>query len=604
MADSQLSVELIAKVGQFEKDLDDALKQIKKLAKEGDQAANDFLGKKLPKATGSASFALTNLGRVAQDAPFGFIAIQNNIGPLIDSFGYLAKEAKTTGQSLTSALTGALVGPAGLGLAISLVTAGLTLFAQSQQKAASEAKKAAVDGRSYIETLDGITAATLKGNQAAGEATTRLQILYKATQNNTLSLKDRNSAFDELNKQYPTFFTNADREKTLLGQNSEAYNRLASSIIAAAQARAFEQRIGENSNRRFEDLQKVTDKQTEIDKASLELLQARNRAEVASKGIAGNTQSSLTGGGGQANAALAAVGAVTQAQEKVNALTFERNKLITDANKLLQQNAKLAELALGAEQKAGFKEGNAFDDKAAKAKKAKTKFDPIGAGLGQSGIPLFENDFLTASVAQGGDLINKATEATRAFTDAKLNETNTRNNNAKAIALENELYDYTINAIGPGLTDVFASTLTGAQNLFTGLGQLLLGIVAKLVAAAAAAAALALILSFTPLGAAGGISGAFKGGIFGNGAGSFGSLFQGLAGLPKLAEGGIVSKPTLALIGEGKESEAVIPLSKLDAMMGASADRGSSRVEPFLLPNGILLQAVENGQTQRGRRGR
>lgn len=37
--------------------------------------------------------------------------------------------------------------------------------------------------------------------------------------------------------------------------------------------------------------------------------------------------------------------------------------------------------------------------------------------------------------------------------------------------------------------------------------------------------------------------------------------------IPKLAEGGIISSPTLAMIGEGGESEAVIPLSKLDRML-------------------------------------
>lgn len=37
--------------------------------------------------------------------------------------------------------------------------------------------------------------------------------------------------------------------------------------------------------------------------------------------------------------------------------------------------------------------------------------------------------------------------------------------------------------------------------------------------------------------------------------------------IPQLAEGGIVSKATLAMIGEGSEPEAVIPLSKLDKML-------------------------------------
>jgi tape measure domain-containing protein len=41
----------------------------------------------------------------------------------------------------------------------------------------------------------------------------------------------------------------------------------------------------------------------------------------------------------------------------------------------------------------------------------------------------------------------------------------------------------------------------------------------------------------------------------------------GRLGVPQLAEGGIVSSATLAMIGEGSEPEAVIPLSKLDDMM-------------------------------------
>lgn len=41
----------------------------------------------------------------------------------------------------------------------------------------------------------------------------------------------------------------------------------------------------------------------------------------------------------------------------------------------------------------------------------------------------------------------------------------------------------------------------------------------------------------------------------------------GTLSVPQLANGGIVTAPTLAMIGEGRESEAVIPLSKLDDMM-------------------------------------
>ena len=40
--------------------------------------------------------------------------------------------------------------------------------------------------------------------------------------------------------------------------------------------------------------------------------------------------------------------------------------------------------------------------------------------------------------------------------------------------------------------------------------------------------------------------------------------------IPQLASGGIATKPTLAMIGEGRESEAVLPLSRLDGMLGGS----------------------------------
>lgn len=46
------------------------------------------------------------------------------------------------------------------------------------------------------------------------------------------------------------------------------------------------------------------------------------------------------------------------------------------------------------------------------------------------------------------------------------------------------------------------------------------------------------------------------------------SATLGTPNIPYLAEGGIVTQPTLAVIGEGRESEAVVPLSKLPEVAG------------------------------------
>ena len=69
-------------------------------------------------------------------------------------------------------------------------------------------------------------------------------------------------------------------------------------------------------------------------------------------------------------------------------------------------------------------------------------------------------------------------------------------------------------------------------------------------------------------------------------------------GVPALAEGGIVTGPTLALIGEGRESEAVIPLSKLPEIAGGAG--GAVEVYGRLSGQDILL-STEKAQRTRSR---
>jgi hypothetical protein len=83
-----------------------------------------------------------------------------------------------------------------------------------------------------------------------------------------------------------------------------------------------------------------------------------------------------------------------------------------------------------------------------------------------------------------------------------------------------------------------------------------------------------------------------------------GATTGGAAGIPRLAAGAIVTAPTLALVGEGTEPEAVIPLSKLDAFVNAG---GGTTVNVYgaLDPVGVARQirrlldddARRNGRT-------
>ena len=117
---------------------------------------------------------------------------------------------------------------------------------------------------------------------------------------------------------------------------------------------------------------------------------------------------------------------------------------------------------------------------------------------------------------------------------------------------------------------------------------------AQLVATIALVAILATLLVI----ATGGLSGL-----------SFGSVLTGMkavskgAGIavPFLAEGGIVTGPTLAMVGEGRESEAVIPLSKLDNMMGSNS--GAVTVYGKISGQDILLSSEKASRTRSRYRG-
>ena len=74
----------------------------------------------------------------------------------------------------------------------------------------------------------------------------------------------------------------------------------------------------------------------------------------------------------------------------------------------------------------------------------------------------------------------------------------------------------------------------------------------------------------------------------------------GGAGIPALAEGGIATGPTLALIGEGKGPEAVIPLDKLEGMMGGFGNQNNVVVTGRIQGSDILISS-ERAERQRSR---
>ena len=176
----------------------------------------------------------TGLNRVIQDAPFGFIGIQNNLAQLIPNIGLFS-----IGLNLAiSALTFAQVGT-------SAWTRGLV----DNKKAVDNINKSGAD---YIETLGNISKARLKGMQGASEETTTLRLLYNQYTDTNRSIEERKSAYAQLQSLYPAYFENLKFETEVTDKTRDAYNSLTKSIIATAKARAFSDQIAQNAIKRQE----------------------------------------------------------------------------------------------------------------------------------------------------------------------------------------------------------------------------------------------------------------------------------------------------------------------------------------------------------------
>lgn len=90
--------------------------------------------------------------------------------------------------------------------------------------------------------------------KSAAEETAGLRTLYSMTQNQNASMQDRLAAVNKLQQQYPAYFGNISKEAILAGQASAAYQQLTKDIMAAAYARAYQERMEDLASRNVDEL--------------------------------------------------------------------------------------------------------------------------------------------------------------------------------------------------------------------------------------------------------------------------------------------------------------------------------------------------------------
>ena len=196
---------------------------------------------KLSQGSNTAQSALTNLSRVVQDAPYGFIGIANNINPLLESFQRLKTESGSTGSALGQLASG-LLGGGGLGIAIAAITSAIT-FAQIGFSAWSRGSKEAKESTKEFSLQTELAIQSIQS--ITKELDNFISVIDNATKINDINIKAR---FDDKGTQ------------DALIRNSK-FISISEQLVAAEEAttkakEAF-QKITKQTNQSEEDYNKI-----------------------------------------------------------------------------------------------------------------------------------------------------------------------------------------------------------------------------------------------------------------------------------------------------------------------------------------------------------
>ena len=180
------------------------------------------------KPTADATNALSNLSRVAQDAPYGFIGIANNLNPLLESFQRLRDKSTSSGEALKAMVAG-LTGPAGIGLALGVVSS----LAVTYSKQISEFFKGPeAELKKFREELNKLNEDI---NKIVGGANANQAVALNLT--SVIVGGNEQEARNALKILQETYSKSAELKKAKIGQDQQYYINLVN--LAANQEKAI-----------------------------------------------------------------------------------------------------------------------------------------------------------------------------------------------------------------------------------------------------------------------------------------------------------------------------------------------------------------------------
>jgi hypothetical protein len=568
-----------------------------------------------------ASNALMNLGRIAQDAPFGFIGIQNNINPLLESFQRLKAESGSTSAALR-ALGASFLGGGGLGLAISVATGLLTVFAQQGLfKASQGLDDTAKNAERAKDAIHGIFEDTAK-------EVTQVQSLVVILESETATRKRKLDAIKELQRLEPEVFTNLKLEGNAVIGLDQAYQSYLSNLGMVIAAKIKQQQLEQITTKLLErqgvtqlgiaktitrGLKDFAEQAERVDPAKRTATQtlALTQYQKEQKSINELQQQQTTLlkelSELQAGIKIPDFKDPKPVKDKVDQVSEVLRKLKIDRDELAQnpllnftekdlktfdliQSAitRLRELKVAEKSPIVISLRAELDQIASQIQidKFRDRLQKTGLTDVVVDIPI-ETSF---KLRKNSGLVDIATKNLKDLEALKLpsklatkvaqslfDPEKFKDATDKAKNYIKDTTSFVKSTIDPIFSAVFDNIGQGSQKALLAVGEAIKGIITQLIRAAAEAAVLSLILNAIMPGA---------GGKF-----SFASMFSQLSGIPKFADGGIAYGPTVGLFGEAGP-EAIVPLNKLPeiiARSGVSSDGGNMTLTAQITGNNIYL---------------
>jgi hypothetical protein len=216
------------KVGGLTREINSLNAALQRNTKLQENLVAPVIDKPLEKVKDSAKgarIALTSLSLVAQDLPFGFIGIQNNLPGVIQGFNTLKREAGGLVPALKS-LGSSLLGPGGVFLAFSAVTAGITFLIQKYGSLGNAIKVLTSSNQAATIAQLAFNKAVNEGIANSAGESAKINILVNTLTNLKAPLKDRQAAYNELKKIQPEILAGITEENALSGKSAEQIKRL------------------------------------------------------------------------------------------------------------------------------------------------------------------------------------------------------------------------------------------------------------------------------------------------------------------------------------------------------------------------------------------